>query len=149
LTYAELRGRQADSGPVAAGLLLYLNELAPTWDDLAHLRREIATGEADVQPEPGSADEAEVNRTRGAKGSWPSLSQEFRLQRAIKVVPVTPSTMNNAAKQFDGFARQIEESRKREAVTGSILASWVNYSTDDSTCVACDFKGTCPQPAGP
>jgi len=41
LTYAWLRGNQPNSNPVIAGVILYLNELAPSSRDWTYLRREV------------------------------------------------------------------------------------------------------------
>jgi hypothetical protein len=42
LTYAELRAKQIDSKPVAAGILIYINELLPLESDLVELDREVS-----------------------------------------------------------------------------------------------------------
>jgi hypothetical protein len=65
------------------------------------------------------------------------------------VVLVTPIAMSSAAQKFDTFAAQIESSRARERALGSVLGGWINYSTDDSTCVACDFQVVCPDRTTP
>jgi hypothetical protein len=42
LTYAELRAKQVGSKPVAAGILIYINELLPLEGDLADLEKEVS-----------------------------------------------------------------------------------------------------------
>ena len=42
LTYAELRAKQIGSKPVAAGILIYINELLPLDGDLFELEREVS-----------------------------------------------------------------------------------------------------------
>jgi len=42
LTYSELRGKQVGSKPVAAGILIYINELLPLDSDLFELEREVS-----------------------------------------------------------------------------------------------------------
>ena len=42
LTYAELRAKQIGSKPVAAGIVIYVNELLPLEGDLFDLEREVS-----------------------------------------------------------------------------------------------------------
>src|SRR5207249_8573233 len=84
-TYAWLRTRQPNSLPVAAGLLIYINELAPSADDLDALKAEIQTGETDVVPPNGSADYYALNAWQ-AGAAIPQFSFPFRFARAIRVV---------------------------------------------------------------
>jgi hypothetical protein len=146
-TYAQLRRQQPDSLPVAAGVLLYLNELGPTWTDLAKLRKEIEQGSTDVLPAPGSPEEQAVmaKRPRGASvDDIPALPFEFRLARAIHVVPVSPASQRTAAAQFDHWVIDIEQAKAAERDNGTVLGTWEQYARDEETCAACDFRVTCP-----
>src|SRR6202049_4138948 len=55
-TYAWLRSQIPQSRPVGAGVLIYVNELSPSRDDMSELRTEIAHQTTDVIPQNGSAD---------------------------------------------------------------------------------------------
>jgi hypothetical protein len=144
-TYAQLRSVQADARPVAAAALLYLNELLPTWNDLALMREEIDAGTTDVAPAPGSeADRLIRPRRRGDPDVSPPLPFEFRLRRALRIVPVSTATQDRAAEAFDKVVARIEASRVEEQLAGVIIASWPKDTSDAATCAACDFRPICP-----
>lgn len=146
-TYAWLRSRQADSLPVAAGILIYVNELTPGNKEMQNLKKGIANGTTDVLPLSGSADEQLIRMWRqGADAE--QLSLEFRLRRAIRVVPVTPLSTQTALSAFDDVVRRAEEDIITEARVGDILQAWSPQCRDEDTCSACDFRHFCPQPAG-
>lgn len=147
-TYAWLRSQQPDAPRVAAGVLLYLNELSPSSNDVERLRRDIANQRdiTDVRPAAGSRDELLLDLTRA--GTRVELSEEFRLRRAIRVIPIDESTyessMEPATRQFDAIVGEIEDRIEREAQTGGISQTWTHTCKDWQTCVACDFKTFCP-----
>jgi len=144
-TYAWLRMRQPNSLPVAAGVLIYVNELAPVSDDLQKLKREAQHGNADVIPANGSQDAYSLSLWQSGH-AIPNFSQAFRMQRAIRVIPVTPQSLSNATSQFDQVVLQIEQCVAVEAAAGTIRNHW-NPGGDPDTCVACDFRHFCPNPA--
>jgi hypothetical protein len=146
-TYAWLRSRQPDALPVAAGILLYINELTPGNKEMQNLRRGIADGTTDVLPRPGSMDEQLVRMWRPGTDAE-QLSLEFRLRRAIRVVPITADSTRMALAAFDDVVRRTEEDIIEEASNGDILRAWSPYCVDEDTCVACDFRHFCPRPAG-
>lgn len=145
-TYAKLRSVQSGALPVAAGILIYLNELWPTWTDLKSLREEIHAGTTDVLPPAGSAAEAAIKADRGARGEkpFPDLPEDFRIQRALKVVPISEESQEAAAEKFDGVVAAIERSRIEEQSSGRVLKSWPAVTDDAATCVACDWRTICP-----
>lgn len=144
-TYAWLRGHQARGIPVVAGVLLYINELAPGNDDTLEIQNQIRKGTTDVLPDQGSQDERILRNWRS--GQDPSqLSLAFRLRRAIRVIPITPDSLNVATASFDDVVRNIEENIEREATTGTIPPAWEANCKDGDTCVACDFRHFCPTP---
>ncbi|MBZ0158182.1 MAG: PD-(D/E)XK nuclease family protein [Alphaproteobacteria bacterium] len=146
-TYAWLRSRQPESLLIAAGILIYINELTPGDKEMQNLKRGIADGTTDVVPTPGSADEQIVRMWRPGN-AIDQLSIEFRLRRAIRVIPVTNESTQTALKEFDDVVRRAEEDIIKEACIGDILQAWSPQCLDDDTCSACDFRYFCPRPAG-
>lgn len=145
-TYAWLRSRQPDAAPVAAGILIYVNELTPGDKEMQNLRQEIANGNADIPPRSASDDQ--VIRMWRPGASAEQLSLEFRLRRAIRVIPITPESTQRALEAFDDVVRNIEEDVIEEAQIGNILQAWSPTCQDGDTCVACDFRHFCPRPFG-
>lgn len=144
-TYAWLRERQAEAKSVAAGILIYVNELSPSGADVGRIRREINLARTDVVPDEGSADDYQIQAW--VPGAQAELSEAYRLRRALRVVPVTPESKSTATAEFDGMVSRIEDSVQREAQTGSIASAWAPSCEDPKTCVACDFLSFCPDPA--
>ena len=142
-TYAELRRKQVDSLPVVAGVLLYVNELFPTVGDLEDLKRESKAGMTDVAPDAGSeAQQQLASWTPGKR--LPILPLEFRLKRALRVVPVTKTSVDKALNQFDGVVMRIETCRGREVIGNSVLGAWERNPAEEQTCVVCDSRTYCP-----
>ena len=144
-TYAWLRTRQPGSLPVVAGILIYVNDLSMSGDDLTDLKRELAAGNTDVGPEKGSPDYYDLNTWRPG-AAVPNFSSAFRLARAIRVVPVDDASQLRATNEFDKVVQGIEACVAAEAAAGNIMAHW-NACGDDETCAACDFRHFCPNPA--
>jgi hypothetical protein len=142
-TYAELRRKQDDALPIAAGVLLYMNELFPTQGDLENLKREIKNGTTDAPPEPGSKAEKLLKEWSSGK-PLPSLPLEYRLARAIRVIPITKASIAEALEAFDCVVKKIETCRGQEAAGTSVLNSWDRNSSEESTCVVCDSRTFCP-----
>lgn len=142
-TYATLRSLQPDARPVAAGVLLYLNELRPSVGDIAALRRELRGGLTDVVPAPGSNDEQFLNSEK-SRGFVPDLSFNYRLKRALRIVPISRDSQQTAARHFDEVVLDIEIARARERQSSHIRQQWPKNPFDDATCVACDWQTVCP-----
>jgi hypothetical protein len=157
-TYAHIRGKQPGSFPVVLGIVIYLNELLPTWDDLAQLRADLAAHRTDEVPTPGSQDWTIIhmpkpqrihpNYKRNRDISW-----DFRMRRALRLEPVYKTQVNEAMHRFDRYVRLIEVSRSKEEISGSILRAWPKNISDPGTCRACDYATFCPRyhgaPASP
>lgn len=142
-TYAELRRKQPDALPVAAGVLLYVNELYPTQSDLEYLKREIKGGLTDVPPPAGSEAESML-KTWSAGKPLPVLPLEYRLARALRVIPVTQKSVQEALASFDAVVKKIETCRGREVNGACVTDSWERNSDDESSCVVCDSRTYCP-----
>lgn len=144
-TYAWLRMRQPNSLPVAAGVLIYVNELDPGASDLAALKRELRANETDVAPANGSADSYHLSTWR--QGNLiPVVSADFRMGRALRVIPVNLASQTYATGQFDATVLEIEQRVAAEAASGTIINNWTPCG-DEDTCAACDFRHFCPDPA--
>jgi hypothetical protein len=146
-TYAWLRQRQQLAHSVAAGILIYVNELAPGGDDIRRLRGAIASGRTDVAPSRGDPDFYAIQAW--TPGATPRLSEAFRFRRAIRVIPITPDSIEQATTQFDQIVAEIEGRVVDEAARGSIGATWSPTCKEPETCIACDFRFFCPRPAAP
>lgn len=144
-TYAWLRTRQPNSSPVAAGVLIYVNELAPVREDLIELKQSMNTGHADVVPVAGSPDAYNLS-TWQPGNAIPAFSLPYRLARAIRVVVVNAASQANAVTQFDNVVAGIEQCVLAEAVAGNIIQHWAPCG-DTESCAACDFRHFCPSPA--
>ena len=146
-TYAWLRERQPDSKGVLAGILIYINELTPGGEEMRALRRGMVSDATDVAPEAGSQDEQIVRLWRPGADAG-QLSLEFRLRRAIRVIEISPSSVERALAEFDDVVRRSEEDVVSEAQGLDILQAWSPSCVDKGTCDACDFRYFCPRPAG-
>lgn len=152
-TYAWLRSQQAEARPVAAGVLVYISELAPGSKEVSNLKSEINAGRTDVVPANGTADYYELNAWQ--PGRRVTFSQEFKLRRAIRVIPVTHQSMAEATAAIDRVVRAIEDRVVDERTCNHIRQAWPADSNDQDTCVACDFRASCerynaqPWPANP
>lgn len=144
-TYAWLRNHQARGVPIVAGVLIYINELAPGNEDIREIQRQMRTRETDIFPAPGSQDERILRNWRSGQDTS-QLSMEFRLRRAIRVIPVTPESLRAATTEFDKVVRKIEENIEHEEAVGTIPPAWLANCSDGDTCVACDFRHFCPTP---
>ena len=146
LTYGWLRQRQPEAGRVVAGILIYINELTPGDMEMKKLKEGMERGTTDVVPAMGSRDEQLVRMWRPGAGTG-QLSEEFRLRRAIHVVPVSEERTAEALREFDDVVRRTEEDVVAEAAGRDIQEAWSPTCSDQATCVACDFEPFCPRPA--
>ena len=144
-TYAWLRERQPDSLPVAAGILLYINELTPSGAEIRAVRRGIDNGLTDVVP---TGNDSQIIRMWRSGQDLSQLSPTYLLERAIRVIPITPESIKIALGKFDGVVRMVEEDIANEASGRDILNAWSPNCQDGGTCVACDFRHFCPSPFG-
>ncbi|EAU67627.1 hypothetical protein STIAU_3790 [Stigmatella aurantiaca DW4/3-1] len=146
-TYAWLRQRQQLAHPVVAGILIYVNELAPGGDDLRRLRQAIERGQTDVVPSRGDPDFYALQAW--TPGAAPGLSEAFRFRRALRVIPITEESIARATREFDRIVSEIERRVIHEATQGHILETWPPTCHEPETCIACDFRFFCPRSAAP
>lgn len=143
MTYAELRRKQPDALPVVAGVILYVNELLPTRSDLLNLTKEIKEGTTDLPPQAGSVEDGLLSKWKSGN-PIPSLPLDYRLGRALRVIPVDDASIATALKEFDDVVKDIETCRGREVHGTPVLTAWTKNSSDESTCVVCDSRTYCP-----
>jgi len=143
-TYAHLRNRQPGSLPVIGGILFYVNELSISADDLTDYKKQLAAGQTDVVPEPGSEDERKISAW-SPSDPIPELSAEFRFNRAIRVIPVSAASIESSLEEFDKVVARIETCKGKEKLEGKILETWEKNSSEERTCTACDALKFCPE----
>jgi hypothetical protein len=152
LTYAWLRGQQPEASPVVGGVLLFLNELEPSRDDIGKLRQEVFGPQApqtDVVPLGNDLNGLHSWNSNQRRAIPPDLSLEYRVARSIRVIPVTQAQVQNSLRSFDQTVEQIELSVINER-NGQLLTNcWENRQAqrpdpDDQTCAVCDFRTYCP-----
>ena len=143
-TYGELRRTQPGALSVVAGVLLYVNELHPTRSDLEQLKDEITNGTTDVPPVPGSPDDTALKSWKTRDKQLPQLSFDYRLARALRVVPITSASIANALQAFDAVVKDIETCRGQEVHGSAVIQAWTKNSSQESTCVVCDSRTFCP-----
>jgi hypothetical protein len=125
-------------------VLLYVNELHLTRSDLEHLKDEIANGETDVPPAAGSVDEAAIKNWKTRDKQLPQLSFDYRLARALRIVPISTQSIAQALRSFDSVVKDIETCRGQEVHGSPVLQAWTKNSTEEQTCVVCDSRTFCP-----
>ena len=142
-TYAWLREQQPDALSVAAGILIYINELTPGDEEMRALKQGLLEDTADVKPNFGSHDQQLIRMWRVGMDTS-QLSLPFRLRRAVRVIPVSRRSIDSALSSFDEVVRQAEERIISEVLGQDIIDAWSPNSEDSATCAACDFRHFCP-----
>jgi hypothetical protein len=143
-TYAHLR-QSLSTKRVIAGVLVYLNELVPTKTDFRLLQQALASkAKGVILPESGSKDE-KMLRDWKSKDEIPTLSIDFRLKRAIRVIPISDVSIAKSLKEFDDTVGRIETCLAEEAKTGCVISSWEKNADHEPTCEACDSRTYCPE----
>lgn len=121
-----------------------MNELAPVQEDLLELKSAMKAVTADVVPVSGSQD-AYMLSTWQSGNAIPHFSLPFRLQRAVRVIPVNAASQTAAATHFDNVVSSIELCVAAEATAGTIMQHWQPCG-DAESCAACDFRHFCQDP---
>ncbi|WP_409200990.1 hypothetical protein [Methanobrevibacter sp. DSM 116169] len=139
LTYSWLRSKQADSKTIVAGIIFYLNELVPSYEDLKSIQEDVKNGNNDV---PISSNDYELITNWKDKKKYPDLSDKFKMDRSIRIINIDKKTINESLDKFDAVVEDIEESLIKETNGCKIKDAW-KAEADERTCLACDFKTFC------
>jgi len=145
-TYAHLR-QSLSTKKVIAGVLIYLNELVPTKTDFRRLQQALKLREKKViLPEPGSDDERVLRdwKSKDKDDEPPLLSLDFRIKRAVRVIPISDISIAKSLREFDKTVGRIEKCIVEEAKTGCVISSWEKNTDHEPTCEACDSRTYCP-----
>lgn len=146
LTYSWLRSWQPQSSRVLAGIVLYMNELVPSGQDIEQLQEELKVSPPATDVVPYGPDRQQVLSWRS--GTTINLSQPFREQRSIRIIPVSADSVAQSLTNFDYVVREIEDSVLLEMSGNGIISSW-QANPQRRNCTACDFKTYCPSSAQP
>jgi len=139
LTYAWLRSQQPQSRHIVAGIVVYINELALSKEDMEKLQSDVINSTTDIMPQ---------GRDLQAIQSWirntapPVLSRTFREQRSIRIIPVDDVRIQNSLQQFDRVVGGIESCVLSEMQGNPIASAWPANPVRRN-CTACDFKTFC------
>lgn len=152
LTYTWLREQQPDASPVIGGVLLFLNELEPSRDDIEELCSELfgpAAPRTDVIPLGADLAYLRAWHTGRYRGTPPNLSLDYRIKRSIRVVPASITEVQRSLHEFDRTVAEIETSIAQEISGRLLTACWRNRQeaapdSKDQTCAVCDFRTYCP-----
>lgn len=142
-TYGHLRSTHEDSLPVLAGAIFYLNELLPTGRYVSRLRQEIKDGQTDIVPASGSETD-KILKAWKEKEKVPILPLDYRIARAMRVVPIDDRGIQKSLRSFDDVVARIETCRGKELQHSKVLSTWEQNPADESTCTACDARTFCP-----
>jgi hypothetical protein len=145
LTYSWLRNEQKDAKPIPAGIVFYLNELVPSVMDLKLIKDDIVNGKTDVKV--SKKDKESLLEWDGNENYYPTLSNKFRLDRSIRIIPIKEDKIENSLREFDSVVNQIESSLIKEQEGVKIGDAW-RAEAEQRTCDACDFKTICAKNKG-
>lgn len=141
LTYSWLKEKQDEDIKVACGIIFYLNELVPSYEDLRAIKQDILKNENDV---PISDEDLEIlmDWDENDEKNYPELSDKFKKDRSIRIISVNEKELENALSEFDKVVGDIENSLIKETNGCKIKDAW-KAEADERTCSACDFKTFC------
>ncbi len=142
LTYSWLRSKQEDAKDISAGIILYLNELVPSKEDLVLIKEEIKNNLTDVPEGIEFDDDIELIEEWEEDEKAPNLSEEFKIARSIRFISVNEKEREKALKKFDNVVCDIENSLVSEMKGCKIQDAW-KAEADKRTCLACDFRTFC------
>ena len=141
LTYSWLRGKQEDKKPVA-GIIFYLNELVPSIEDLKLIKEDTHYHLTDVGDGEEYEKDIELIENWTEDDEMPKLSEKFKTDRSIRIIPIDEKKINDALEKFDDVVEKIETSIIKEINGCKIQDAW-KAEAEERTCSACDFKTFC------
>lgn len=142
LTYSWLRSKQEDAKHISAGIILYLNELVPSKEDLVLIKDEIVNDLTDIPINDEYHEDIEMILEWQEDEKMPNLSEEFKIARSIRFIKINEEERIKALNKFDNVVSDIENSLIREMKGCKIQEAW-KAEADERTCLACDFKTFC------
>ena len=142
LTYSWLRSKQEDSKANCAGIILYLNELVPSKEDLVLIKEEILNDMTDIPKDDEFSDDIELILEWQEDDKMPNLSEEFKKARSIRFIKINDEEREKALDKFDRVVNDIESSLVKEMKGCKIQDAW-KAEADKRTCSACDFRTFC------
>ena len=142
LTYSWLRSKQEDAETISAGIILYLNELVPSKEDLVLIKDEIINDLTDIPQDNEFLDDIELILDWQEDDKMPNLSDDFKIARSIRFIEINEEEKRRALEKFDTVVSDIENSMIREMKGCKIQDAW-KAEADKRTCSACDFRTFC------
>lgn len=139
LTYAWLRSKQEESKFIIAGIIFYLNELVPSYEDLQAIQIDINNDKTDVEIDK---DDYEKIMNWDEDKKYPQLSNKFKENRSIRIITINSEEIDNALKEFDIVVNEIEKSLIKEIEGCKIKDAW-KAEAEERTCKVCNFKTFC------
>ena len=124
LTYSWLRSKQEDSKTISAGIILYLNELVPSKEDLVLIKEEIKNDLTDIPQENEFEDDVQLIMEWEEDDKAPNLSDEFKRARSIRFIEINEKEREKALKKFDDVVCNIENSLIQEMKGCKIQDAW-------------------------
>lgn len=142
LTYSWLRSKQDTAKTISAGIILYLNELVPSKEDLILIKDELINGLTDIPNEEEFDDDVQLILDWEEDDKAPNLSDEFKIARSIRFIKIDENERQKALEKFDRVVYDIENSLISEMKGCKIQDAW-KAEADERTCLACDFRTFC------
>lgn len=139
LTYSWLRSKQDDAKPIVAGIIFYLNELVPSYEDLQALQIDLENEQTDVEID---FEDYEKIMNWDETKEYPQLSEELKERRSIRIITINDEEIESALERFDEVVDDIETSIIREKNGCNIKNAW-KAEAEERTCNACDFRTFC------
>ena len=142
-TYSWLRSKQPDSFPVRAGIIIYIDELYLSKEEVESIRDDYQKNNTDIELVAGSPDYYRLRMWDGH--SRFDFTKDYALERAIRIIDVSTSEIEQSLDFIDETVMNIEKTVLTENQTGRIIENWNANQADSRTCVACDFRHSCPK----